>query len=338
MSKEKVLTTTHDLPIPHTGEVHNGKVRSVYWQNSDIGLMVISDRISAFDCNWESQSGLRGIPGKGAALNAISKYWFDEFDKKKLAPNHIIDVPHPLVWRVRRAEPIMVEAIARDYITGSMWRNYDKKNQRVFGGEKLPKGLQKNQKLDKLLVTPTTKGVIKGIPGIPEQDDVNITRQQIEQNYKAFGFKHVDDVKKVDELLVRGFELISNRLNDIGKIFVDTKFEFGYIDDRINFIDEVGTPDSSRYWDKKDYKVGQVIEKSKEQFRQDLLSFVDDKDLLTNQARMEERKQFATRTKLPDEIFIETGKLYKKLAQEITGRKIPEIKNARQEILSVLNN
>lgn len=196
---------------------------------------------------------------------------------------------------------------------------------------------KKNQKLDKLLITPTTKGVIKGIPGIPEQDDVNITRQQIEDNYKTFGFRHIDDVKKVDELLVKGFDLISGRLKSIGKIFVDTKFELGYINGRIHYIDEIGTPDSSRYWEQEDYKNGQVVEKSKEQFRQDLLNFVSDKDLLTNQARIEERKKFAEITKLPDDIFMATSDLYKKLAYEITGRKIPEIKNARQEILSVLN-
>jgi len=323
MTTQSVLIDTHTLPIPHDGEVHKGKVRSVYWQG-DIGYMVISDRISAFECTWESESGLKGIPGKGAALNAIAKYWFDEFKQNGLAGNHIIDVPHPLVWKVKRATPIMIEAIARQYITGSMWRDYEK-GQRIFGGVTMPEGLQKDQKLDQLLITPSTKGIIRNIADIPEMDDVNITQKQILDNYQAFGFHSQDDVYLYEKLLTDGFNLISKKLESIGKILVDTKFEFGYIDGVMSYIDEVGTPDSSRYWTKELYDLGQTVEESKEKFRQDLINSVPDKDVLLNKERMEERVGLAKSFKVPDKVFMETSALYKKLAKDITGIDLSEI-------------
>ena len=263
--KDLAITKTHDLPIRHTGDVHNGKVRSVYWlngedskrlgeeygtKNPNLGVMVISDRISAYECLWKSEGGLEGIPGKGAALNAISKHWFDRFEENGLAGNHILSSPHPLVWLVEKADPLMVEAIARQYITGSMWRDYNNKGIREFGGIVLPEGLERNQKLDNLLITPSTKGIIRGLEGIPEIDDVNITRQQIIDNYQAFGFNSQEDVEKYENLLREGFGLISGELEKMGKIFVDTKFEFGYVTStngsEMIYMDEIGTPDSSR--------------------------------------------------------------------------------------------
>jgi len=88
--------------------------------------MVISDRLSAFECMWRAEGGLDGVPGKGAALNAISGHWFQRFGEAGLARSHILETPHPLVWVVQRAKPIMIEAIARQYITGSMWRAYER--------------------------------------------------------------------------------------------------------------------------------------------------------------------------------------------------------------------
>jgi len=133
---------------------------------------VISDRISAFECNWKGD-GLEGVPGKGAALNAISKHWFDSFDNAGLARNHVLDSPHPLAWIVQRASPVKAEAIARQYITGSMWRGYAE-GEREICGISIPDGLEKDQRLDELLITPSTKDIIRGVPGVPEKDDVNI--------------------------------------------------------------------------------------------------------------------------------------------------------------------
>lgn len=149
--------------------------------------MVISDRISAFDCIWTGEGAMRGVPGKGAALNAISNHWFKLFKEQGLADSHILDIPHPLVWIVQKARPVMIEAIARQYITGSMWRSYQK-GEREFCGIEIPDGLQKDQKLPELLITPSSKGILKGIPGVPEADDVNVTRKNIEDSFPAFGF------------------------------------------------------------------------------------------------------------------------------------------------------
>jgi phosphoribosylaminoimidazole-succinocarboxamide synthase len=340
MEKQAALIETWNLPIKHDGDVHKGKVRSVYW-NGDIGVMVISDKISAFECNWTSESGLKGIPGKGASLNAISKSNFDEFKKNGLADNHILEVPHPLVWIVKKAKPIYVEAIARQYITGSMFRDYEK-GKREFGGEIMPDNLQKNQKLDRLLITPSTKGIIKGITGIQEQDDVNITRDQILNNFKTFNFNSREDVDLYEKLLTQGFETISKKLDSLGKIFVDTKFEFGYVKKdngelEMIYIDEIGTPDSSRYWDKRLYlNEGKTIEESKEQFRQDLLNAVPDKDVLLNKDKMLERINLAENFGIPDFVFENTSKLYTRLAEEITGQKLPEIIEPTEEILESL--
>lgn len=239
------LGKTDDFAIRHEEEVNSGKVRSVYWlsqedsdrliaerdhnvaEGSRLGVMIISDRISAFDCNWRGEGGLDGVAGKGASLNAISKHWFNVFDRNGLARNHVLESPHPLVWIVQRADPIMVEAIARQHITGSMWRGYDR-GEREICGIALPDGLEKDQRLDKLLITPSTKGIMTGIPGVPEKDDVNITRRQIVDNYEAFGFRSPGDVAQYERLLRKGFSLIDKRLRSIGQIFVDTKFEFGY--------------------------------------------------------------------------------------------------------------
>lgn len=352
--KDLAITKTDDLPIMHVGDVHNGKVRSVYWLNekdskrigkkygvtSRIGIMIIGDRISAYERIWQSEGGLKGIPGKGAALNAISKYWFERFEKEGLAGNHILYSPHPLVWIVQKAEPVMVEAIARQYITGSMWRAYEK-GEREFCGIQLPEGLKKNQRLDELLITPSTKGILKGIPGVPEKDDVNISRAQIADNSKAFGFKSPEDVNKYETLLSDGFRLIGKELDAINLIFVDTKFEFGYIlnnkgQPELSYIDEIGTPDSSRMWNKDEYLLGKPKEKSKELFRDFLLNGVPDKDVLLNKSRMDERVELAKTYRVKDEEMMKVSRLYTGLAEQITGKKVPEIKNAKQEMIDSL--
>merc|ERR1712159_833030 len=225
----KVLEVNDDLPIKTDQPVHSGKVRAVYWLTSEdsarlikekgyavavgsqLAVMVISDRISAFECIWRGQGGMNGVPLKGAALNAISNHWFKLFKEKGLAESHILDVPHPLVWIVRKARPVMIEAISRQYITGSMWRSYSK-GEREFCGLKIPDGLKNNQKLDELLITPSTKGILKGIPGVPEVDDVNISRSDIEKNLEAFGFKSMEHIDLYEKLLTEGFDVISAAL------------------------------------------------------------------------------------------------------------------------------
>ncbi len=351
------LAETGNFPIRHQGAVHNGKVRSAYWlnkkdsdrlnderygssPNARLGVMIISDRISAFDCNWQGEHGLNGIPGKGASLNAISQYWFSQFDNEGLTGNHILDAPHPLVWIVQKANPILVEAIARQYITGSMLRDY-KKGVRNFCGVELPEGLNDNQRLAELLITPTTKGIMRGILGISEKDDTNITKEQILANYSAFGFKSPEDIELYENLLRQGFNLISRNLELIGQIFVDTKFEFGYTSDRdgntkMIYIDEVGTPDSSRMWAAELYKAGKIVENSKEGFRQFLLRNLD-KDVLLNSDRMPERKQLAKNYRVPVDRMLEVSNVYTGMAEKITSAPVQETRDARGDILDSLN-
>lgn len=355
---EKVLAVNNDLPIRTDQPVHSGKVRSVYWltaadsrrliaekgynvpADAPLAIMVISDRISAFDCIWHGEDGMNGVPGKGAALNAISNHWFKLFREHGLADSHILDIPHPFVWIVQKAKPVLIEAIARQYITGSMWRSYSK-GEREFCGIHLPDGLKKDQKLPELLITPSTKGILKGIPGVPEADDVNITRQDIERNYKAFNFKSLDDIAHYERLLKEGFAVIRQALANLDQIFVDTKFEFGYVTDKsgnekLIYMDEVGTPDSSRIWDGAAYRAGTIIENSKEDFRQLLLNHFPDPDILLNKDRMEERKALAKNNALPASVLMRVSETYLGIAEKITGQPIALSDNPKKEIIAIL--
>jgi phosphoribosylaminoimidazole-succinocarboxamide synthase len=355
---DKVLAVNNDLPIRTDSPVHSGKVRSVYWlteadsrrliqqkgydvaDDAPLAIMVISDRISAFECIWHGEGGVNGVPGKGAALNAISNHWFKLFREKGLADSHILDIPHPFVWIVQKAKPVMIEAICRQYITGSMWRAYAK-GEREFCGINIKDDLQKDQKLPELLITPSTKGILTGIPGVPEVDDVNITRNDIEQNYQAFNFNSVDDIDFYERLLKEGFDVISNELERLDQIFVDTKFEFGYVtakdgQEKLIYMDEVGTPDSSRIWDGSSYRDGNVVEKSKEEFRQLLLNYFPDPDILLNKNRMDEREALARDNALPESILMQISQTYREIAEKITGEPLSLSDNPKAEIIDIL--
>lgn len=355
---DQVLAVNNDLPIRTDKPVHSGKVRSVYWlteadsrrliaeksydvpADAPLAIMVISDRISAFDCIWHGEGGLRGVPGKGAALNAISNHWFKRFREQGLADSHILDIPHPFVWIVQKARPIKIEAICRQYITGSMWRAYSK-GERDFCGITLPDGLQKDQQLPELLITPSTKGILKNIPGVPEADDVNITRTDIENNYAAFGFTSPADIDRYETLLKEGFKVISDELAQLDQIFVDTKFEFGYVTDKngsekLIYMDEVGTPDSSRIWDGSALRAGKIIERSKEEFRQELLGYFSSPDILLNKDRMPEREALARDNALPEDILMRVSKTYLSIAEKVVGQPIILSKNPKAEIITIL--
>ena len=357
MSLPKVLSVNHDLPIRTDKPVHSGKVRSVYWlsaadsarliqekgykvpADTPLAVMVSSDRISAFDCIWRGEGGLDGIPGKGLALNSIASHWFKTFAARGLAGNHILDVPHPYLWIVRQARPVKVEAIARGYITGSMWRDYSK-GKRDICGITMPEGLKQNQKLAEVIVTPSTKGILKGIPGVPEADDVNVTRAQITANLSDFGLKSEADLELLEKLLKDGFGAISEELAKIDQVFVDTKFEFGYVkeadgSDKLIYIDEVGTPDSSRIWDGPAFRDGKIVENSKEDFRQILLNSLDS-DILLNKERMPEREALAAKTLLPIETMMRVSATYVGIAEKILGRKLVIPQDPRAELDGVL--
>ena len=355
---DQILAVNNDLPIRTDKPVHSGKVRSVYWlteadskrlikekgydvaPDAPLAIMVISDRISAFDCIWQGEGGMKGVPGKGAALNAISNHWFRLFREQGLADSHILDIPHPFVWIVQKARPVMIEAICRQYITGSMWRAYSK-GERDFCGIQMPEGLKKDQKLPELLITPSTKGILEGIPGVPAVDDVNVTRANISDNFAAFNFSQASDIEQYEKLLQEGFGVISTALAELDQVFVDTKFEFGYVNDaagkeKLIYMDEVGTPDSSRIWDGAEYRNGNIVENSKEGFRQFLLNHFEDSDVLLNKDRMVERTALARDNVLPASALMDLSKTYLNIAEKVIGEKIVLSDNPKAEIVEIL--
>lgn len=359
-SGAQVLAVNDDLPVRSREPVHSGKVRAVYWLTAEdsarliaerayavsadaqLGIMVISDRLSAFDCLWRAEGGLVGVPGKGAALNAIAAHWFQRFAAAGLARSHLLETPHPLLWVVQRARPLAIEAIARRYLTGSLARAYAA-GDREFCGIRLPDGLVAEQRLPELLVTPSTKGVLRGLAGVPEADDVNVSAAQLRRHQSAFGFRRAADLARYERLLREGFALIEAELASLDLLFVDTKFEFGYGDNRAGegellYLDEVGTPDSSRIWDGVAYRRGRVVEFSKERFRQSLLAAVPDPTVLLNQGRMGERRRLARDWVVPRPVFDALAESYADLARRLTGRPPGAVGQPREELCAVLGD
>jgi len=350
---QSILSTNHDLPIRTQEPVHAGKVRAVYWltpqdsqrlietqsysvqSNTQLGVMIISDRLSAFECIWQAEDGLTGVPYKGAALNAIAQHWFKQLSHHQIAHHHIVGSPHPLLWIVQRAKPVKIEAIIRGYLAGFLARAYAQ-GQREYCGINVPDHLRDHAQLATPILTPTTKGILRGIPQVPESDDVNISRQDIVNNLGAFGFREVEDVDRYEQILLRSFAFMTEELAKQNQILADTKFEFGYIHGELVLIDEVGTPDSSRFWDATAYAEGRIVENSKEAFRQFLLSYVTDRDVLLNKERMLERQHLANKTLLPTDSLLQVSKIYREMAEKITGTALTPISAPREEVLDVL--
>jgi phosphoribosylaminoimidazole-succinocarboxamide synthase len=356
-STAPVLTVSDDLPIRGERPVHSGKVRSVYWLDGAdsrrliaargydvpadtlLAVMVISDRLSAFDCLWRAES-YAGVPGKGAALNAIAAHCFGCLDEAGIAGHHLLEMPHPMLWIVRQARPLRIEAIARQYLTGSLWRAYEK-GEREFGGVRLEDGLARFARLPETLFTPSTKGVLRGLDGIPEYDDAPIGPAQLHTHADALGFREPGDVARCREALLRGFDRLSARYAEQGELLVDTKFEFGYVPaagggESLIYLDEVGTPDASRIWREADWRRGEPREYSKELFREALLSWVPQREMLLDSERMAQRSAFARAHPVPDRFFEELAATYRDMAERLTGAPLPAMAEPRQEMLDLL--
>lgn len=208
--------------------VYHGKVRDVYTIGEDTLVMIATDRISAFDIVLP-----KGIPYKGQVLNQIASKFLDA--TSDIVPNWKLDSPDPMVTVGHRCDPFKVEMVIRGYITGSAWRDY-KKGARAICGIPLADGLRENQKFETPIITPTTKA--------DEGHDENISKEEI----IAQGLVSKDDYEQLEkytfELFKRGTEMAAQK----GLILVDTKYEFGKKDGKIYLIDEIHTPDSSRYF------------------------------------------------------------------------------------------
>jgi phosphoribosylaminoimidazole-succinocarboxamide synthase len=211
---------------PQLGKKYRGKVRDNYISDDGIRTIISSDRLSAFD------RVLTAIPFKGQLLNQMSVFWFEK--TKNIWPNHIINVPDPNVVRVKNCKTFPIEMIVRGYITGSAWRDYQAGND--ICGIKFPSGLKKNQKID-TVITPTTKAEVG--------HDMNISREEIIKQ----GLVPEEQYAKLEEAAIKMFKYGQEYCAKNGLILVDCKFEFGY-DEKGNIIviDEIFTPDASRFW------------------------------------------------------------------------------------------
>lgn len=217
-----------DFHFPGQTGVYHGKVRDVYFLEGGRVAMVATDRISAFDVVLP-----KGIPFKGQVLNQIATYFLKA--TSDLVPNWLISTPDPMVSLGHHCEPFKVEMVIRGYLTGSAWRAY-KAGERTLCGIALPEGMRENQAFPTPIITPTTKA--------DEGHDENISREEI----IAQGIVSEDDYNQLEAytyaLFARGQEMARER----GLILVDTKYEFGKKDGQIYLIDEIHTPDSSRYF------------------------------------------------------------------------------------------
>lgn len=217
-----------DFQFPGQKSVYKGKVRDVYNIDDKYLVMVVSDRISAFDVVLPE-----GVPYKGQVLNQIAEKFLDA--TSDIVPNWKIASPDPMVTVGHMCEPFKVEMVIRGYLTGSSWRSY-KSGERTLCGIPLPDGMKENQKFPTPLITPTTKA--------DEGHDENISKEEI----IAQGLVSREDYELLEKytmaLFLRGTEMAAEK----GLILVDTKYEFGKKDGKIYLIDEIHTPDSSRYF------------------------------------------------------------------------------------------
>ena len=236
------LTSTN-YQLPNQTKVYKGKVRDVYTIGDDTLIMIATDRISAFDVVLP-----QGVPFKGQVLNQIAAKFLDA--TADIVPNWKQATPHPLVTVGLRCEPYKVEMIVRGYLTGSAWRDY-KKGARSISGVILPDGMRENEKFPSPILTPTTKA--------DYGHDENISRDEIIRQ----GLVSKDEYEQLETYALKLFDRGAKIAREKGLILVDTKYEFGKHNDTIYLIDEIHTPDSSRYFYKEGYE--ERFEKGEEQ-------------------------------------------------------------------------
>ena len=262
--------------------VKRGKVRDLYEMNGNL-LIVSTDRISAFDSVLPN-----GIPHKGEALNLLSAYWFNE--TKHIFPNHLLKVVNSRTVLVKKAKPIKVEFVVRGYLYGSAWEKY--RQGKEICGIKLPAGLRKAEKLPQPILTPTTKAEVG--------HDIEMTKEEV---VKMIGRKLADEIEEVSLKIYRA---AVEKAESKGIIIADTKFEFGLCDGEVLLIDELLTPDSSRFWPKDQYEVGKSQPSFDKQYVRDyLLSIKWDKQ--------------PPAPSLPKHIIIETSRKYIEAYERLTG-------------------
>lgn len=311
--KNQLDKTLERTNFPSLGGLYKGKVRDNYIQK-DKRIIIATDRLSAFD------RVITTIPFKGQMLNQVSSFWFEI--TKKIVKNHIIDIPDPNVAVVHQCELVPVEMIVRSYITGTMWRNYLKGE--TTSGIELPKGLKKNQKLDEVIVTPSTKA--------KSGHDIYISKNEIVSE----GLVDKDIYEQMERASKELFEFGSNYCEKHGLILVDTKYEFGMKDGELFVIDEIHTQDSSRFWIKDTYSKKfeendepEILDK--EIFRGWLMRTYPDifPNITPNQAI----------PPISSEIKIELAKRYMRSFEKITGNRFKaEVADVKARIIHNLES
>ena len=305
--KKQLDKTLKETNFSTLGQLYKGKVRDNYIKG-DKRIIISTDRISAFD------RVITTIPFKGQLLNQVSSFWFEK--TKKIANNHLIEVPDPNVSVVRQCETIPIEMILRAYITGTAWRYYTKGES--ISGIILPKGLIKNQKLDDVLITPSTKA--------ETGHDIYISREEILN-------KNMVDKKiyeEMEEISIKLFNFAQDLCKKNGLILVDTKYEFGLKKGELMVIDEIHTQDSSRFW---------IFDSYKEKFKNSQDPDILDKEIFREwlmETYPDKFPNIGLNDEIPpitESIKVETAKRYIKSYEKITGLKFkPDIANVLERI------
>jgi phosphoribosylaminoimidazole-succinocarboxamide synthase len=281
------------------GVFRRGKVRDTFDLGDGTLLMVATDRISAFDVVLPTP-----IPDKGAILTQMSRWWFDR--TRDIVPNHLrpddpATLPGDVPWdewrlrsmRVARGERIDIECVVRGYLSGSGWKEYRQRG--TLADEPLPAGLQNSSKLPELRFTPAAKNDVG--------HDENISRAELAAMVGS------DLAQRLEEVSLRLFEYASVESARAGLILADTKFEFGWVDGELTLIDEIFTPDSSRYWEASTYREGVDQPSFDKQFVRDYLETLDwDKT--------------APGPELPDAVVRGTRDRYREAARRLCGIEI----------------
>ncbi len=309
----KALTKTN-FNFPNQKSLYTGKVRDVYNINDELLVMVVSDRISAFDVVLP-----KGIPFKGQVLNQIASKFLDL--TADIVPNWKISSPDPMVTVGHNCEGYPIEMIVRGYLTGSSWREY-KNGAREICGVKIPDGMKEHQKFEKPIITPTTKAEL----GL---HDENISREEIISR----GLVSEEEYNKLEEYSLKLFERGSEIANKMGLILVDTKYEFGKKNGKIYLIDEIHTPDSSRYFYLDTYQTNFDSGKPQRQLSKEFVR----EWLMENGFKGEPGQQVPEMT---DEIVNGISERYIELYEKITGEKFQksETENLEERIYSNVNN
>jgi len=291
MSRENQSIQQTNFQLEGQTKFYRGKVRDVYSVGEHL-VMVASDRISAFDHVLP-----RPIPYKGQVLNQIAAKFLEA--TKDIVPNWVLSVPDPNVAIGVNCEPFMVEMVIRGYLTGHAWRTY-KSGKRVLCGVPLPEGMNENDRFPSPIITPTTKAM--------EGHDEDISREEI----LAQGIVSEQDYIQLENftraLFKRGTEIAAER----GLILVDTKYEFGKVGDKIYLIDEVHTPDSSRYFYLEGYEARQAAGEKQKQLSKEFVR----EWLMANGFQGKEGQVMPV---MPDDFVNSVTDRYIELYEKITG-------------------